>query len=125
MNPKNIEKYKQRLLDIKENIAKLVQNITEENLNSEMRENSGDLSGYALHMADIGTENFDREFALNIAGRENETLHKVNMALEQCNAKTFGTCEMCSNDISENRLNAIPYALHCITCESKIEKEQS
>ncbi|MCK5707580.1 MAG: TraR/DksA C4-type zinc finger protein [Candidatus Aureabacteria bacterium] len=125
MNKTEVEQYKQKLIVLKEKVAGVLENITRDNLNSEMRDISGDLSGYSMHMADVGTENFDREVSLNIAGHENEIVHQIDMAIERIDEKKFGLCEMCSEYISSKRLDAIPYALNCIKCESELEKERS
>ena len=117
--------YKDKLGDIKEQIARIFDNISKEHLNEQMRDSSGDLSGYSMHMADAGTDNWDREFALNIAGRENDILYKIDKALEKIEDSSYGICEVCEGEITNNRLNAIPYAERCIKCDAAIEKEQS
>ena len=125
MNKKKQDEYKEKLFEMKEKITSVFENIAKEHLNESIRESSGDLSGYSMHMADAGTDNWDREFALSIAGRENEILHKIDYALNKIDEKTFGMCEMCEVEIASNRLDAIPYAENCIKCESEIEKEQT
>jgi DnaK suppressor protein len=125
MDKEQRENYRRKLLELKEQITGIVQNIANDNLKSQMRENSGDLSGYSLHMADMGTDNFDREFALSIAGRENDILHLIEAALERIDEASYGLCENCEKPISDKRLDAIPYAAHCITCESELEKGRS
>jgi DnaK suppressor protein len=124
MKKSDIDKYKQMLLTFKESILENIEHLTQDNLKESMRENSGDLSGYSLHMADVGTDTFDREFALSIAGQENEVLHLIDKALERITDKTYGACEMCNAEISFKRLDALPYARYCINCESEIEKNQ-
>ena len=125
MKKNECEKYKQTLVEMKEKITGLCENITRDILNAQMKETSGDLSGYSLHMADVATDNFDREFALGIAGRENEIIQQIDEALQKIEDKEYGICEICQAAISEKRLEALPYAPRCIKCESEIEKEQA
>ena len=120
-----MENYRAKLIELKEKLSGVFENIAKEHLNEQMRDKSGDLSGYSLHMADAGTDNFDKEFALSVAGRETEVLYKIDHALEKIDNNTFGTCEMCEQDIAGSRLDAIPYAIRCIKCESEMEKEHS
>jgi len=124
MNKKDLENYRTKLIELKEKLGGVLENIAKEHLNEQMRDKSGDLSGYSLHMADAGTDNFEKEFALSVAGRETEVLYHIDRALERIDNNTFGTCDMCKEDITSNRLDAIPYAARCIKCESEMEKEQ-
>ena len=124
MDKKALETYHNKLIILKERLSNLYQNIAKEHLKEQMREQTGDLSGYSLHMADAGTDNFEKEFALNVAGRETQVLYQIDRALEKIENKSFGSCEMCEGSISANRLDAIPYAARCIKCESEIENEQ-
>ncbi|MBN1521246.1 MAG: TraR/DksA C4-type zinc finger protein [Candidatus Aureabacteria bacterium] len=125
MKKEDYENYRKKLIELKEKIEGVFENLTRDHLKEQMRDSSGDLSGYSLHMADAGTDNFDREFAINIAGRENEILQAIDRTIEKIDNQTYGICEMCGQEITTKRLDAIPYAERCFTCESEIEKEQS
>ena len=65
-------------------------------------------------MADLGTENYDQEFTLGLIENEQGTLELVNEALDRMENGTFGQCVECDEPISKPRLQAIPYARHCI-----------
>ena len=65
-------------------------------------------------MADLGTENYDQEFTLGLIENEQGTLELVNEALDRMENGTFGQCVECGEPISKPRLQAIPYARHCI-----------
>lgn len=82
---------------------------------------SGNLSNLPLHMADLGTDNYDQEFTLGLIENEQGTLGLVNEALGRVTQGTFGQCVECGNLISKPRLQAIPYARHCIECARKLE----
>ncbi len=91
-------------------------------MNKSQREASGDLSGYSFHMADMGTDNFNREFALDMVDSEQKLLYEVNEALRRLEEKKFGCCGQCGKPIGQKRLQVIPYARLCIKCEEKKEK---
>ena len=82
---------------------------------------TGNLSNVPLHMADLGTDNYDQEFTLGLIENEQGTLELVNEALDRMEKGKFGQCVECGELISKPRLQAIPYARHCIRCARKLE----
>jgi DnaK suppressor protein len=105
--------------------TKLIQglnHIQRENLNTSQRDASGDLSGYSLHMADMATDNFDREFSLDLATNEQKLLNHIDEALAKFQDGSYGSCENCNKVISMKRLKAVPYAHLCIKCQDTAEK---
>ena len=86
-------------------------------------ESSGDLSSMPMHMADVGTDNFEQEFTLSLLQSEEEALVQIEGALERIEEGTYGSCAECTARIAKARLNAIPYAHLCIKCASKIERD--
>jgi DnaK suppressor protein len=85
-------------------------------------EANGDLSSMPIHMADIGTDNFEQEFTLSLMETEGGTLDKIEGALERMEDSTYGQCEECGGKIPKKRLNAIPYTAMCIKCASQCEQ---
>jgi len=71
---------------------------------------------------DRATQESDRSFELRIRDRERRLINKIREALERIDTGTFGTCELCGEDISEGRLKARPVTTLCIDC--KIEEER-
>lgn len=71
---------------------------------------------------DRATQESDRTFELRIRDRERRLINKIREALERIDDGTFGTCEMCGEEISEGRLKARPVTTLCIDC--KIEEER-
>jgi len=63
----------------------------------------------------------DRNFMLRIRDRERKLLSKIKSALERIDAGDFGICEMCGDDIGEERLEARPVTTLCISCKKKQE----
>ena len=70
---------------------------------------------------DRATLESDRNFLLKIRGRERKLILKIEEALERIEDGSFGICEKCGEDISEQRLKARPVTTHCIDCKKKEE----
>ena len=98
--------------------------LEKDSLNTSQRDASGDLSGYSLHMADMATDNFDREFNLGLASNEQQILNQIDEALRKIEEGRFGICEICSKPIVQKRLAALPYTKFCIKCQSEEEKKK-
>lgn len=122
MNKKDLKKLKKELERLRDELTDELQHLSENNLKRSQRDSTGDLSGYAYHMADVGTDNFGREMELNIASSGNERLRMIEEALERIEEGTYGKCVTCDNEINLERLKVIPYARLCIECAREIEK---
>lgn len=123
MDKKTRDKFKKLLLNEKARIIGEIRHLAAENLNSTQRDSSGDLSGYSLHMADVGTDNFQREFALDLVDNEQAIVYKIDSALKSIEEGTYGECSDCGRIIAEARLKAVLFAKLCITCQEKEESE--
>jgi len=85
---------------------------------------SGDLSNMPIHMADIGSDNFEQEFTLGLIENEEEMLRDINDAIDRIEEGTFGKCEVCGKAIHRKRLKAIPHARLCIVCQRDEEQTE-
>ena len=77
--------------------------------------------GYSTHPADEGTNAFDQARDLAVQVTTEQTLKLVNEALERFELGTYGLCVDCGQEIDAARLEAIPYAPLCLSCQSKRE----
>ncbi len=77
--------------------------------------------GYSTHPADEGTNAFDQARDLAVQVTTEQTLNLVNDALERFDNGTYGLCRDCGQEIDAARLEAIPYAALCLSCQSKRE----
>ncbi len=84
-------------------------------------EAAGDLSSMPIHMADIGSDNYEQEFTLGIMESEEGTLELIDAALARIEEGVYGACLECGGRIPKMRLNAIPYTPHCVKCASELE----
>ncbi|MDD5085729.1 MAG: TraR/DksA family transcriptional regulator [Candidatus Omnitrophica bacterium] len=125
MNKKELEQYKKILEVERRKLIGDINHIEKESLKQSQRDASGDLSGYGFHMADVATDNYDREFSLDLASCEQTRLNDIVDALEKIDDGTYGSCESCKKKISNRRLRAVPYARLCIKCKEQEEKKKS
>lgn len=73
---------------------------------------------------DRATQESDRSFELRIRDRERKLINKIREALERIDEGTFGTCELCGDQIGEARLKARPVTTLCIDCKIEQEKKE-
>ena len=114
--------YKKILEKVRDRVVDEISFLAGDNLNRSPRDSSGDLSSYSFHMADQGTDNFDREFALNLVSSEQDVLYEIDDALRRVDMGTYGVCENCNHAIEKARLTALPFAKMCFKCKSEAEK---
>jgi DnaK suppressor protein len=69
-----------------------------------------------------GTDAFDRLFALERAGSDQEMIYTIDEALRAIDGGSYGVCETCGGLIEKPRLHALPFAKNCITCQSEMER---
>ena len=97
---------------------------TFDDLNKESEaESLGELSSSDQHMADIGTETFEREKDLSILEQVEAELADVEHALRRLDDGTYGTCEACGKVIDDARLEALPAARFCLEDQGLAERE--
>jgi RNA polymerase-binding protein DksA len=121
MDKRTREKFKKMLLAMREELTGGIVRHSEDTLSSSQRDSSGDLSGYSLHMADMGSDTFQRDLELGLVTREHEMLYKIDEALRMIEEGTYGKCEECGQAIPETRLRAVPFARLCVPCQEKEE----
>jgi RNA polymerase-binding transcription factor DksA len=122
MKKAELKVYKQRLLELRARLRGDVNAMADAALSKTRTEASGDLSSMPLHMADVGSDNFEQEFTLTLLQSEEETLEQIENALERIEGGVYGSCVDCDTKIAKARLNALPYTPHCIKCASKLER---
>jgi len=114
--------YRERLLALRARLRGDVTQMAEAALNKNRTEANGDLSSMPIHMADIGSDNYEQEFTLSLMQSEEDTLERIEGALERIEEGSYGQCDECGSRIPKQRLNAIPYASHCVKCAEKMEQ---
>lgn len=75
------------------------------------------------HLADEGSELYEREKTLSLERSLRQTLEEVRRALEKLDAGTYGICDNCGRPIAPERLEALPHATLCIQCRAALDRE--
>ena len=120
MKKQDLDKYREILIKLRDQVSEDVDHLKTDNLKKSQKDFSGDLSGYSLHLADMGSDDFDRATALSLASNEQDIIYEIDEALRRIDEETYGKCE-CGTLIGDKRLEAVPYAQLCIECKSKEE----
>jgi RNA polymerase-binding transcription factor DksA len=110
-----LEQERQRLEETRRAAQDLVAGTTEEAVQ--------ELSTYDQHLADQGTETFERERDTSVLQRVEAQLEEVDNALARIEAGTYGVCELCGKPIGDERLEAMPMARYCLEDQARAERE--
>ena len=102
-----------RLLRVRSALSRRVKHLVEETWE--------DAPGYSMHMADAGTDSFERDLGLGLATFEQGELYEVEAALKRIDAGMYGVCELTGRPIPWRRLQAVPWTRFSIDAEAKIE----
>jgi RNA polymerase-binding protein DksA len=120
----DLMEFKKLLLKEREKIMGEMKYLTKDALKKSQKDISGDLSGYSYHMADVATDNYDREFSLGLASNEQKQVYKIDDALKRLEDGSYGTCLECGRSISKRRLKIIPQAYFCIKCQGLFDSKR-
>jgi len=80
--------------------------------------------GVPTHIADYGTDEFEKDLEVGLSNSESKILEEINIALKKIQEGKYGICERCKKPISKERLKALPYARFCIKCQTEREKSE-
>jgi DnaK suppressor protein len=121
MKADEMRSYRDSLLNLQARLRGDLDQMTDEALRRGQPDSSGNLSNVPLHMADVGTENYDQEFTLSLIENDQDTLGQIHEALTRIESGSYGRCEECNEMIAKPRLQALPYTKHCIACARVLE----
>jgi DnaK suppressor protein len=108
-------KFYQHLLELREQLIR--------QMNGLAKESAQEMPGYSLHMADSGTDNFDRDFALSLLSSDQDAIYEIEEALKRIEKNTYGTCELTGKPIPKSRLEAIPWTRFTVQAQAQLERE--
>jgi DnaK suppressor protein len=108
-------KYYQRLLELRDQLTRQISGLA--------KESAQEMAGYSLHMADSGTDNFDRDFALSLLSSDQDAVYEIEEALKRIEKNTFGICELTGKPIPRKRLEAIPWTRFTVEAQAQLERE--
>ncbi|HYG36004.1 MAG TPA: TraR/DksA C4-type zinc finger protein, partial [Clostridia bacterium] len=105
----------ERLLDLRDQLIR--------QMNGLAKESAQEMAGYSLHMADSGTDNFDRDFALSLLSSDQDAIYEIEEALKRIEKNTYGICELTGKPIPKSRLEAIPWTRFTVQAQAQLERE--
>ena len=120
---KDLDSYKEKLFNLRDDISSQIRDISEDTLMKTQKDLSGDISGYSLHMADVASDNYERDFNIGLVSNERRILNEVEEALKRIEDGTYGICQMCGKQITKTRLNVIPHTRYTKKCQEQLEKD--
>jgi len=121
MNKKELHEFKSILLRLRAQLSGEMGKLADEALRQNIQDATGDLSSMPIHMADVASDNFEKELNLDFIQMQSADLRSIDEALARIEQGTFGTCESCGKPISKTRLRAVPHARLCIECKREEE----
>jgi RNA polymerase-binding transcription factor DksA len=74
-------------------------------------------------MADSGTDNFDRDFALSLLSSDQDAIYEIEEALKRIEKNTYGVCELTAKPIPRTRLEAIPWTRFTVQAQAQLERD--
>ena len=122
--PEKFRRYHKLLLDLRTHLTEGIERHSEETLKRSSKDDAGDLSAYGQHMADAGTDTFDRDFALSMVASEQEALSEIDAAIKRIHDGTYGVCEITQKPISKERLLAVPFTRYSAEAQKDIERNR-
>lgn len=122
LTPEQLQHFRQLLLDKLAEITGDVDHIESGALKASRADSTGDLSSMPIHMADIGSDNYEQEFALGLMHSERQIVNEIIAALKRIDNRTYGVCEGTGEPIPVTRLEGIPWARYCLRYAATREK---
>ncbi len=108
-------RFHRHLLELRDQLLKQMSGLA--------KESAQELAGYSLHMADSGTDNFDRDFALSLLSSDQDAIYEIEEALKRIEKNTYGICELTGKVIPKARLEAIPWTRFTVQAQAQLERE--
>lgn len=122
LSASDIEHFKKMLLEKRRDILSDVSEMEGEALKKSRMDAAGDLSSMPIHMADIGSDNYEQEFALDLMDGERKMLQEIYDALQRIEQGTYGICQGLGKPIRKARLEAQPWARYCVEYARMLEQ---
>ena|ERR1051325_3565829 len=114
MEKKRMEQYKKRLLERQVQLQDIVAKAEHDG-----READEEI---ANDIADKATNSYTKEFLFKKSNDDRFIMQLIQEALERMDSGEFGTCVACGGEMQQKRLDAVPWARHCIGCQEKQEQ---
>jgi len=114
MDKKRLDFYKKKLQTKREELLRSIARTEEEGRSAD--------DDPTVDLADKAANSYTKEFLFGQNNTDRTTLQQIDEALERIRVKNFGTCLNCETELQQKRLDAVPWASHCTTCQEKHEQ---
>jgi len=116
MDKKRLDYYKKKLLARREDLLKTIARTEEEGRQAD--------DDPTVDLADKAANSYTKEFLFGMTNTDRALLNQIDLALKRIAEEEYGTCMNCEEEMQQKRLEAVPWARHCINCQEKAEKGQ-
>jgi len=114
MEKKRLEQYKKRLQERRQQLLVLVSKAEQDGRTADEEA--------AQDIADKATSSYTKEFLFKKSNDDRFILQLVQEALDRMESGEYGACVACGSEVQQKRLDAVPWARHCIDCQEKQEQ---
>jgi DnaK suppressor protein len=114
MEKKRLEYYKKKLLSRRDELVKTITRTEEEGRQAD--------DDPTVDLADKAANSYTKEFLFGQTNTDRAMLNMIDEALKRIRSEEYGTCLNCQEEMQQKRLEAVPWAKHCITCQEKKEQ---
>lgn len=121
MKKADLKTYHERLIALRSRLRGDVTTMAESALRKSGIEGAEN-AAMPIHMAELGSDNFEQEFTLSLVKSEEDTLGAIEEALVRIQEGNYGLCVDCGAPIPKTRLNAIPFTNLCVKCAAAREE---
>lgn len=125
MRKRELEQYRLQLIQLRDRLLGVVTAVTEQARQPSGGQGESELSNAPMHLADMGTDEFMHGLNATLLENEEQLTADVRAALARLDEGTFGVCENCNQEIAQERLQAMPFALHCVVCAEAIDHREA
>jgi DnaK suppressor protein len=114
MDKKRLEFYKKKLMARREELLKTITRTEEEGRTAD--------DDPTVDLADKAANSYTKEFLFGQTNTDRSVLQLIDEALVRIRTNKYGTCIQCEDELAQKRLDAVPWARHCVACQEKYEQ---
>ena len=114
MDKKRLEYYKKKLMTRRDELTKTIARTEEEGRQAD--------DDQTVDLADKAANSYTKEFLFGMTNTDRTILNMIDEALKRIRSNEYGMCANCQEEMAQKRLEAVPWAKHCIACQEKAEQ---
>jgi len=114
MDKKRLDYYKKRLLTRRDELVKTITRTEEEGRQAD--------DDPTVDLADKAANSYTKEFLFGQTSTDRSILNMIDEALKRIRINQYGESAICHEEMQQKRLEAVPWAKNCISCQEKMEQ---